>query len=83
MRRVFTGTYDWFQIVERRKEIVLADGTPPGWEESAEAAEIDPDDPESWVAEVKSVDERHSAIRPGDHVCCQGIGSDVIFVRFV
>lgn len=81
-RVVFTGTREWWEIVGRDEEVVAADECfPAGWQRAAELAEIDVDDPESWISQVTEVAERHSAIKVGDYACCQGIGSDVIFVR--
>lgn len=82
-RVVFTGTWDWWQIVSR-DEIDLDDsGTYDRDHEAAgELAELNQDDEESWVARVTAVDERHSAIRVGDYaVAPNGIGGDVVFVR--
>lgn len=78
---VFTGTSEWWQIVSRN-EITTDEGC---WnvdsEVAANLAELNLEDAECWVARVTDVSERHSAIKVGDYVCCQGIGSDVVFVR--
>lgn len=81
-RVVFTGTHGWYEIVERDGELALSEETfPAGWEAAAEAAGVNVDDGESWVALVEEVAERHGAIRPGDYACCDGHGCDVAFVR--
>lgn len=80
-RVVFEATHDWWQIVCRREEIETGQTWSGRWGEAAGVADIDPDDPESWVEQVTSVAERHEAIQVGDYVCCQGVGSDVRFVR--
>lgn len=72
---------DWWRIVSDRGEVVTGESFQGNYERAAFIAGIDLDDPESWVAVVTAVDDRHNAIRPGDYVCCQGIGSDVAFVR--
>lgn len=77
---VFTGTEDWWEIVSQG-EIEVSDAWPAGWERAADAADLNTDDEESWVCRVGKVDARHTAIQPGDYVCCQGYGSDVVFVR--
>jgi hypothetical protein len=78
---VFTGTYAWLRVVERAGELELSKRQPPGWEEAALTAGLDASDPESWVARVEAVAPWHSAIKPGDFACCQGVGSDVVFTR--
>lgn len=79
---VFTGTSDWWQIVNGNDEIVCdAEPFTGEWEQAAELAEINVDDDESWVSVVTHVDERHTAIKVGDYACCDGYGCDVIFVR--
>jgi hypothetical protein len=80
-RVVFTGTADWWRIVSDRGEVVTGEPWKGDWERAAGVAGIDTDDTESWVCRVVEVDDRHAAIRPGDYACCQGIGSDVAFVR--
>lgn len=78
---IFTGTADWWQIVSK-EEIKIDEGNWGGdYEAAFEAAELNADDDESWVACVTEVSDRHSAIKVGDYVCCQGIGDVVIFVR--
>lgn len=81
-RIVFTGTWDWWQSVSQG-EIEIGESL---WDENEEtaaaAAGLNEDDPESWVAPVTEVAERHTAIRVGDYaVCPEGIGGDVVFVR--
>jgi hypothetical protein len=80
-RVAFTGTADWWRIVSDRGEVVTGEPWEGDWERAADVADLDLDDEESWVCRVTEVDDRHTAIRPGDYVCCQGIGSDVDFVR--
>jgi hypothetical protein len=81
-RVAFTGTAEWWRIVSGSGEVVCTeDAFTDEWERAADVAGIDTDDTESWVCRVVEVDDRHAAIRPGDYACCQGIGSDVAFVR--
>jgi hypothetical protein len=80
-RVVFTGTADWWRIVSDRNEVVTGEPWKGDWGRAADVAGIDEGDEESWVAVVTEVDDRHAVIRPGDYACCQGIGSDVAFVR--
>lgn len=78
---VFTGTNEWWQIVNGSEEITTGEPFCGDWEEAAEIAETNTDDGESWVCVVESVDDRHSAIKIGDYACCDGNGCDVVFVR--
>lgn len=82
-RVVFTGTWDWWQIVSRDEIEISDDGSYTAEHQAAgQAAELNEDDDESWVAQVTEVAERHSAIRVGDYaVAPNGIGGDVVFVR--
>ena len=82
-RIVFTGTWDWWQIVCRDEvEISGGDEYTVDHQAAGEIAGLNLDDEESWVAAVTEVAERHSAIRVGDYaVAPNGIGGDVVFVR--
>lgn len=80
---VFTGSADWWQIVSQREEVEIDDGCTGDWEPAAAEAGTNLDCEESWVARVTHVDDRHTAIKVGDYVCCDGIGSEVVFVREV
>lgn len=81
---VFTGTWDWWQIVSRDGEIEISNGGEytADHQTAGAIANLNEDDEESWVARVTEVAERHSAIRVGDYaVAPNGIGGDVVFVR--
>ncbi len=78
-RVVFTGTYQWWEIVG--DEIATGEPWEGRWEAAAEVAGLDLTDEEAWVVRVEEVADRHTAIRVGDYACCQGYGSDVEFVR--
>lgn len=81
-KTVFTADASWWDIVQTQGGIELeAEGWKGDWETAADEADIDIDDPESWVVRVAGVDEQHDAIKIGDYACCQGYGDDVIFVR--
>ncbi len=84
-RVVFTASWAWWEIVSRDEEIVTDDenACTGRWEEAASLAGTNIDYDDSWVVRVTEVDDRHSAIRPGDYACCDGHGSDVVFVRLV
>lgn len=80
-RVVFTATHDWWEIVSRDEEIATGDAWPAGYEAAAAIAGTNLDDEESWVCRVVGDTGRHAAIKAGDYVCCDGYGSDVVFVR--
>jgi len=84
-RVVFTASWEWWEIVSRDEEIVTDDESvwTGRWEEAASLAGTNIQDYESWVVQVTEVADRHPAIRPGDYACCDGYGSDVVFVRLV
>lgn len=84
-RVVFTASWAWWEIVSRDGEVVTDDEScwTGRWEDAASIAETNIDDSESWVVQVTEVADRHPAIRPGDYACCDGYGSDVVFVRLV
>lgn len=78
---VYTAPWQWWEIVSKNGEIETGDTWPSGYEEACAVAGTNLDDEESWCAQIKEVSPRHSALRVGDYVCCDGFGSDVVFVR--
>ena len=83
-RVVFTASWEWWEIVSRDEEIVTEEDAWTGrWEDAAAIAGTNIDYDDSWVVQVTEVADRHPAIRPGDYACCDGYGSDVVFVRLV
>lgn len=78
---VFTGTSDWWRIIEGSEIALHTDAWMDDSEIAANLADLNLEDPECWVARVLTVAPRHAAIKPGDYACCQGVGADVTFVR--
>lgn len=79
-KKIFEGTFEWWaQIYE--KDFILTEGD---WNDHVEdASEIDSVDPESWIAEIVEIkNPEHTALKVGDWVASQGIGSPVTFWRF-
>ncbi|HEY7426883.1 MAG TPA: hypothetical protein VH682_21785 [Gemmataceae bacterium] len=76
---VLTRTYDWWQRVG--DEIETGDPGPFDWVDACEMARIDLTREGSFCFRVTGVAGRHSEIKVGDYVCCNGYGSDVVFVR--
>lgn len=77
---VFRADHSWWEI--RGEDFELADDYQEeamAWVASGEPFQSDSD--ESWACTVLSVEEEHTAIRAGDIVVTDGIGSDKIFVR--
>ncbi len=76
-RVVFAATFDWWTIRKDDFEVNRESWT----DEGAAAAGIDLNDEESWGGTLVSADAAHTVLRLGDQVYCQGVGSDVVFVR--
>lgn len=78
---VFTGTWQWWEIVSQYEIETTESYWSANAERAAGIAGTDAGDDESWVCRVIGDTGRHTAIREGDYACCRGYGSDVVFVR--
>lgn len=87
LTEIFRATYDWWEIVSNRGEIVLAEDPASEyaaqeiWDAALTLADYDPEDLEASVAVIESVAERHPLLKAGDFVAFGGYGADVVFFR--
>lgn len=78
MKKIFEATSEWLEIINQNEEIEFDDE----WNEDAlKYAEINLSDEESWGGRVTYIDSRHTLLRKGDYICCQGFNSPIVFIR--
>ena len=79
--KVWECTHDAWQIHKKNGTIETSNDYDVDHTDLCEVVGVNPDDTESWSAEITKVDPVHELLRIGDRVVCAGYGETVYFLR--